>query len=188
MIHHEKIDGDQPDNVVDIFLQPGDFYFGDANTRIRTLLGSCVSITMWHPQLLIGGMCHYLLPSRNKHGVELDGHYADDAMQMFIREIKATNTRPSEYRVKLFGGGNMFPNIEMKKFTPSGPKKSSNKQKSVVENCHDVPCKNVQAARNLMATYGFEIEAQDLGGIGHRHILFDIWSGNAWVRKHTVII
>ncbi|MBL8511280.1 MAG: chemotaxis protein CheD, partial [Betaproteobacteria bacterium] len=52
--------------VMDIFLQPGEFYFGDADTRIRTLLGSCVSITMWHPTRRIGGMCHYMLPTRGR--------------------------------------------------------------------------------------------------------------------------
>ena len=46
----------KPDHVIEIFLQPGDFYFGGADTRIRTILGSCVSITMWHPTRLIGGM------------------------------------------------------------------------------------------------------------------------------------
>ena len=51
---------------IDVFLQPGDFYFGEAGTRIRTLLGSCVAITLWHPILHIGGMCHIMLPERGE--------------------------------------------------------------------------------------------------------------------------
>ena len=103
----------QSENVIEIFLQPGDFYFGEKNTRIRTLLGSCVSITMWHPTRLIGGMCHYLLPSReNALETSLDGRYAKEAMQMFTQEIRAAKTRPSEYTVELFGAGNMFPGIK----------------------------------------------------------------------------
>jgi chemotaxis protein CheD len=31
---------------------------------IRTVLGSCVSITLWHPVKRVGGMCHFLLPTR----------------------------------------------------------------------------------------------------------------------------
>jgi Chemotaxis protein; stimulates methylation of MCP proteins len=50
--------------IMEIFLQPGDWYFGDRDTRIRTLLGSCIAITIWHPRLLVGGMCHFLLPGR----------------------------------------------------------------------------------------------------------------------------
>ena len=57
----------KPPHVIEIFLQPGDFYFGDKDTRIRTILGSCVSITLWHPTRLIGGMCHFLLPFRGAH-------------------------------------------------------------------------------------------------------------------------
>ena len=30
--------------VVDIFLRPGDYFWGDARSRIRTILGSCVAI------------------------------------------------------------------------------------------------------------------------------------------------
>ena len=48
-----------------VVLRPGDFYFGGGRTRISTLLGSCVSITLWHPQRHVGGMCHYLLARRN---------------------------------------------------------------------------------------------------------------------------
>ena len=46
----------KPADAIEIFLHPGEFYFGDRHTRIRTLLGSCVSIILWHPRLLIGGM------------------------------------------------------------------------------------------------------------------------------------
>src|SRR5439155_18563598 len=48
----------KPTAYLEIFLQPGEWYFGDADTRIRTLLGSCVAITMWHPRRCLGGMCH----------------------------------------------------------------------------------------------------------------------------------
>ncbi len=49
---------------MEVFLQPGELYFGDGRTRVRTLLGSCVAIAVWHPRLRIGGLCHYMLPSR----------------------------------------------------------------------------------------------------------------------------
>lgn len=170
----------KPDHVIEIFLQPGDFYFGDANTRIRTILGSCVSITMWHPTRLIGGMCHFQLPSRpKKHGATLDGHYADEAMQMFLKEIRAAKTHPAEYRVKVFGGGNMFPHLKKKALLKAGADGTGKKFNM------DVAGKNVLVARSLITLHGFKIDAEDLGGDGHRQIIFDIWSGHAWVRKPT---
>lgn len=168
----------KPDHYIEIFLQPGDFYFGDVNTRIRSILGSCVSITMWHPTRLIGGMCHYLLPSRPKvSAAALDGHYADEAMKMFLQEIKAAKTHPSEYRVKVFGGGNMFQHLKKEKLDkPTAG--SADKQFNM-----DVSGRNVQVARSLITAHGFKIEAEDMGGNGHRQLIFDIWSGDVWVRK-----
>ena len=100
---------DKPAHTVDIFLQPGEVYFGGRDTRIRTLLGSCVAITMWHPGMLAGGMCHYMLPGApaGRHGM-LDGRYADEAMALMLCEIRNAYTSPDEYQVKLFGGGHMF--------------------------------------------------------------------------------
>lgn len=156
----------EPGFYIDIFLQPGDFYFGDHETRIRTILGSCVSITMWHPIRRIGGMCHYMLP-KNKHpsaNLGLDGKYADEAMRLFLKEIKASGTAVHDYEVKIFGGGNQFPGQDMRVF-------------SVSEN-------NVKIGRQLLSQYGFKVKSEHLGGVGPRNIMFDLWSGDVWV-KHV---
>lgn len=161
----------KPLHVVEIFLQPGDLYFGDRDTRIRTVLGSCVSLTFWHPALLVGGMCHYMLPNRSQEqrGIgkqTLDGRYADEAIEMLIKEIDSVGVPHREYQVKLFGGGNMFP-----------------EHSSPVNN---VGIRNVDTARNLVTRHGFNCVAEHLGGDGHRNVIFDIWSGHVWV-KHAVI-
>ena len=156
-----------PPDVMDIFLQPGDFYFGDSKTRIRTLLGSCVAITIWHPRLHIGGMCHYMLPRRPayKSATDLDGHYAEDVMKMFMHELKRSKTKPSEYTAKLFGGGHMF-----EKTNKATSHKSISNQ-------------NIDFGRTVMTQYGFKVHAECMGGAGHRNIIFDLWSGDVWVKR-----
>jgi len=156
-----------PADAVEIFLQPGEFYFGEEKTRIRTLLGSCVAVTLWHPGLRIGGMAHYMLPQRPTRAKDqpLDGRYAEEVMLMFQRELQQTKTRPVEYQVKLFGGGRMFAHV--------------GKGKSHV----DVSDRNVDVGRQLMAQHGFKVVAQDLGGDGHRTVVFDLWSGEVWMKK-----
>jgi chemotaxis protein CheD len=161
----------KPPHVIEIFLKPGDLYFGERNTRIRTVLGSCVSMTFWHPKLLIGGMCHYMLSSRSTgwRGARTqlqDGHYADEAIEMMGKEIDAAGVSHREFQVKLFGGGNMFPEY----------------RKAVSH----IGLKNIVAARDLVAKHGFNCVAECLGGDGHRNVIFDVWSGNVWV-KHAVI-
>ena len=160
---------DAPGDIIDIFLQPGDFYFGDAKTRIRTLLGSCVAITLWHPRLHIGGMCHYMLPRRPIRKVDtphvLDGRYAEDAMKMFHAEILRARTRAGEYEVKLFGGGQMF-----------APSSRHAGHPSISET-------NVDYGRAAITLAGFRSVAEDLGGDSHRNVILDLWSGDVWVRK-----
>lgn len=154
----------KPAHPMEIFLQPGEVYFGGRDTRIRTLLGSCVAVVMWHPDLLVGGMCHYMLPTQlGKTRRELNGCYADEAMELMLREIRAAGTQPRDYQVKLFGGGHMF------------------SAHQAVSSNH-VGAKNVEVARRLIKQHGFTSIAEHLGGIGHRNIFFDIWSGHVWVR------
>ena len=152
---------------LEIFLQPGELYFGDGHTRVRTLLGSCVAIAVWHPLRRIGGLCHYMLPSRaaaprwrgHDHGHALDGRYGDEAMLMFLRHMRAAGTGPAEYDAKLFGGGRMFDS-----------------------NGIDIPHKNVAMGRELVAFHGLRLRAEHLGGSGHRNLQFEIWSGDAYLR------
>jgi len=153
---------------MDIFLQPGDFYFGEAGTRIRTLLGSCVAITMWHPVQHIGGMCHIMLPERGPRSHrKLDGRYADGAMALFMREVNASGTQPRDYVVKLFGGGRMF--------LPRRP------DSKVIE-AMDIGQRNIVAARKLLHEHGFAVAAEHLAGDGHRNVFFDLTSGDVWIR------
>jgi len=155
----------KPEFFLEIFLQPGELYFGDRETRIRTVLGSCVAITLWHPILYIGGMCHFMLPGNrrlNRHK-GLDGRYADDALLMFMQELDKSKTAPKDYEVKMFGGGDQFPG-------QTKPNRLS------------VPDSNVIAGRELLAHHGFKIKAEHLGGTGHRNVIFDLWSGHVWMR------
>lgn len=151
---------------IDIFLQPGEFYFGDAGTRVRTLLGSCVSIVMWHPRRKLGGMCHYLLPaSVPQHREEAPGRYAAGAVALFTKEIRRTRTQPGEYTVKLFGGGRMF----------HRPRKQSS-------DLLDIGERNVAAGRQLLTEAGFRVHAEHVAGRGHRSLMFDIGTGEVWLR------
>lgn len=151
--------------ILDVFLGPGEFYFGDRDTRIRTLLGSCVAITAWHPRLRIGGMCHYLLPTRNgRRTGKAEGRYADEALELFLGEIEAAGTSPAGYEVKLFGGGDQFPHLDRRGRT------------SVSE-------RNLEAGRALVARHGFTIRSEDLGGTGFRNLIFDLQTGDVWMRK-----
>lgn len=160
----------KPPHVIDIFLQPGECYFGDRDTRIRTILGSCVAITLWHPKLLLGGMCHYMLPERQMASTAVnDARYADEALGLLLREIAKAKTLPQDYEVKMFGGGNMFP----------WPGQRAGEH---------VGSRNADAGRSLIERHHLNCTASDVGGRGHRNVIFDVWSGHVWVRQHGEVL
>ena len=69
----------------DLNLLAGQLYFGGEASVVRTLLGSCVGITLWNPKRRLGGMCHFLLPQRapDPNG-GLDGRFGEEAVQMLV--------------------------------------------------------------------------------------------------------
>lgn len=146
-----------------LILKPGEFYFGSQGERLKTLLGSCIAITLWHPERNIGGMCHFLLPT-SPHGVQppYDGRYADHAMKMFEAELKKHRTLAQEYQVKLFGGANMFPQIK--------------------NGGGDIGHKNISAARHLLKGAGFKIADEHVGSTGHRTVILELETGHTWIK------
>lgn len=153
--------------VIEVFLQPGELYFGDRHTRIRTLLGSCVSLVLWHPEKRLGGMSHFMLPTRQRGrgpGQGLDGRYGDEALARLLDEIGRSKTRPQDYSVRLFGGGNMFPGL------------GRNSDRHIGE-------RNIQAARRLIQGHGLHFDGEDVGGTGHRSLIFDVWSGRVAIKR-----
>lgn len=150
-----------------VFLQPGDWYFGDRDACVSTTLGSCVAFTLWHSRLRIGGICHYMLAHRaGGQALARDGRYADEALELLHRAAKNRGTQLREYQVKLFGGADMF--------------HLPNRVLSSVANC------NIEAARALVGRYDLKVAAESLGGTCYRQILFAIGSGDVWVRKGPV--
>lgn len=144
-----------------VFLEPGDLHFGHAPLQISTLLGSCVSITLWHPRLHIGGMCHYVLGTRqNRQGLPLDGRFGSEAFALLLAEIRTRACRPEEFQAKLFGGGIMF----------AGPGTQP-----------DIGSGNIEQGRSLLQQAGIPLISEHVGGNGRRKLTFDLETGHVWL-------
>lgn len=146
------------ESAPEIFLHPGEFHFGSGPEVIRTLLGSCVAVTLWHPQYRIGGMCHILLPScQSACHSPFDERYACDAIKRFAFELQIKGISPSVCRIKLFGGGNMF----------AGTRASE----------MNVGERNIIATRSALAAHGFQILAEHVGGTQPRRLTLNLATG-----------
>ncbi|MEV6925832.1 hypothetical protein AB0M46_15225 [Dactylosporangium sp. NPDC051485] len=149
--------------ATDVYLHPGDVRFAGAGVRLRTLLGSCVAITLWHPRLCIGGMCHFVVPARGQRPRgELSGRYADEAVELLLREVRGRGTEISQYEAKMFGGGAQF--------SHSG----------------GVPQGNVAAGLRLLEQHGLHLAARHLGSTGSRLLIFDIATGEVWLQHQAL--
>lgn len=111
-------------------------------------------------------MSHCLLPTRGqgRESPESDGRYIDETFEIFFHEMEMQATRKEDYQVKVFGGGNMFELREKGGVT--------------------VGDKNLAMMRLILEKNNMNITAQHVGGKGHRNVIFEIWSGDCWVR-HT---
>jgi chemotaxis protein CheD len=162
------------DARIERFLKPGEQAVGDARHRLRTLLGSCVSITLWHPQQRVGAMSHFLLPRRQRPAVPgchaaLDARYGEDALALMVQGLARRGIDARQCVARLFGGGDMFPNQPRRPpAQPSG----------------NVGRRNGEAARALLLQLGVPVASENLFGAGHRRIAFDIATGE--VRSHQV--
>jgi chemotaxis protein CheD len=146
------------------YLGMGEFHFAGGPLRLRTLLGSCVSIVLWHPGRGLGGMCHYMLPERqHPKGEAPDGRYGEEAMALFDLAFARYRSRAADYRAKVFGGGNMFSKQQTEGSTL------------------DIGRRNIDTAHRLLAERGIPVVAEHLGGCGHRKLVFDVQSGKVWL-------
>ena len=154
--------GPSPD---EFFLQPGDYYFAQTPTRIRTLLGSCIAITLWHPLLRRGGMVHCLLPSRGAPAgaVELSGRFVDEGIRWLLREAVRAYVDPGPCQFKLFGGSDMFAALGI------------TARRSIGE-------ANAAMGVKILERLGLHVCARDFGGTVHRSLVFDVSTGDVWVR------
>jgi chemotaxis protein CheD len=151
----------------EVLVRPGGIHFGGDGALVRTLLGSCVAITLWHPRARLGGMCHFVVPTRGRLPAvvtPMDGRYGDEAMQILDQHAWDVCTTLSDYEVTMYGGGNQF--------AGDGPAGTIG-----------VAARNAEAARRFSEDFDLRVVTTDLGGWGARHILLDLSTGVVTSRR-----
>lgn len=147
-----------------IYLKPGEMYYADEPLVINTVLGSCVSITMYVRRLQAGIMCHCMLPASND-GIKLSEEYmkyVDCALTVMQQKMQNIGADRKETEVKLFGGSDMFSSGD-----PS----------------NTIGTKNINAALEILKDMNYVLMAQDTGGPFTRKLYFSIDTGTVYLRK-----
>ena len=158
----------QRNNVIAKIL-PGEFYMTTSEISIATTLGSCISACIWDHRTGIGGMNHFMLPLTVKEAHEVDWgkrglasdatRYGNFAMEHLINAILKNGGRRRNLRAKAFGGG------------------------KVLNQMSDVGKQNIDFVLNYLEDENIAIEGSDLGANYPRKIMFEPFTGKAFVKR-----
>lgn len=150
-----------------LFIKPAGWFFGSGKCRIETVLGSCVTITLWHPAQKLGGLCHFMLPSRLRDALQkLSGRYGEEAVLWMKGQAWANGVDIRDCEAKLFGGAQVLVGTK---------------------GHHGVGVRNIRFAEECLRAEGVTVVSCDLGGQGHRYLRFDLSNGDVWVRHRAFL-
>ena len=160
---HWQVRGAPGQNLV---LMPGQMHLGQQVASLRTLLGSCVAITLWHPTRRIGGMCHFLLPQRQRrNGEPPDGRYGDETVAEMVKVLTALGTQPQEYVAHLYGGADTMSGVSAARF--------------------NIGERNIEQGWSLIDRYGFQLDGVDVGEDIPRTVALTLATGIVTMRRGT---
>ncbi len=129
-------------------------------------LGSCIGIVLYDAFNKIGGLAHIMLPRQSEAKDKSNpAKFADSSIDLMLNEMEARSSLKRNIKAKIFGGANMFPNV----------------QSSTLMNVGE---RNVRAVKEELEKRKIKIVAEDLGGHIGRTIIFDTKDGS--VRVKTV--
>lgn len=147
------------------YVLQGQCYVGRGNRLLRTVLGSCVSVTFWHSQRAVGAMCHYMLPGSSKHSPR-DARFAGGALLVLTSALREHGCDPRDCQVEVYGGG-----CSRRPDAAPGP--------------FEVGLRNIEQAWELLARYGIEPNAKDVGGPYYRCLEMDLAQGAIQVQRRA---
>jgi chemotaxis protein CheD len=157
-------------SIREVYLKPGEVIISDKASSISTVLGSCVSVTMFSRQFNIGAICHNLLPAcKDRHSCSgpcsESFRYVECTIERMAQEFSARGVDRRSIEVKLFGGSDMF--------NACGVRNSA----------LSVGKQNVEMALRILNELGMKPVASDTGGKRGRKIIFHTHTGEVYLKR-----
>lgn len=155
-----------PGKLPTVYLKPGEMYISSNPTLVSTVLGSCVSVTMFNYRLKVGAICHGLLPSFTTidgcaYSRTNDLDYVDQSIEKMFSLYETYGIKSSEIEVKLFGGADVLLHSRVA----------------------SVGIQNVQTAIQAIKSKGLNLISSSVGGISGRRILFYTHTGEVFLKR-----
>lgn len=90
------------EEIQEYFLNPGELIFSKKPIIIKTVLGSCVAVTLYDKIHHFGGMCHYLLPESEKN--EKSTKFGNVAIHLLISKFIQAGSDIKNLEATISGG------------------------------------------------------------------------------------
>lgn len=150
------------DHSLCIYLKPGEVAVASQPILVRTILGSCIAVTMFSPSRRVGGICHAMMP--DSCGKRRDLRYVNTAIHYIYRKVWEFGAA-DDLEIKLFGGAQVL---------AAGRDSAGNLT---------VGMKNVARAQEILAELGLTVVKTVVGGRRGRKLFFSIRNGDVYVAR-----
>ncbi len=151
-----------------VYLKPGEVHFSEQPELVVTILGSCISLVMFHPRFKLAAVSHSLLPRAHRAGDDAPPHkFIDTSFQEMTAWFYRHGVKAADIRVKIFGGGDV---IQYTRQNTSPPHKT-------------VGTQNIEQVLRLVLEKGLKIAAIDVGGNSGRKLFIYTHTGEVFLKK-----
>jgi len=153
-----------------IILNSAELYVSPTPAIVKTVLGSCVAVTMFNRRRGIGAICHALLP-HPRDNKPYTANYAENRKYVtyvipeMIREMQQYDIQLREIEVKLFGGSDTL------------------NEKTGQESGRSAGRLNVKTVMEVLEAQRLQLKTSDVGGIRGRKILFYTHTGEVLLKR-----
>lgn len=146
-----------------IYIMPGEMIAVAEAMHLKTILGSCIAVALFDPEMGVGGLNHFLLPYANPDTHAADyGRYGNTSIPLLIRRVLKLGARADHLQARIVGGGAVV--------------------KDLVGEFR-VGDANIDLARTLLEAARIHIVEEDIGGSDGRHLTFDTERFTVTVRE-----
>ena len=138
----------------------------DKPSMVSTVLGSCVSVTMFSRSMGYGAICHGLLPNCGEKSCGACDDllkYVECSIKHIVDRITKRGITTSQLEVKMFGGGNVL--------ASNGTRKAT------------VGQQNIEAALETLDALNIRLQSADVGGTHGRKVIFYPHTGEILMKR-----
>jgi chemotaxis protein CheD len=174
--------------VPNAYLHAGHLFVSGTDTRVSTILGSCVSVALFDPVAQVGGLNHFLLP-QGPESAAPSARFGTIAVPWLIEAVVAAGASRRALQAKVFGGACVLrafrsePSPRITRHPGSASPASISVPALRAGGGVNLGQKNVQVARAILQAERIPIVAEDVDGERGRKLIFQTHDGAAWVRR-----